>query len=229
MIDDLFYAIRIFSRRPLITVVTLLTIALGTGANTAVFSVVSAVLLRPLPYPEPDRIVRLWEDSPQPGPDPYFASMGMIRDWRGAASLLHVSEFYVLDVNLADGSGLPERVHAVGAGWRLSHVLGLVPHRGRFFVDSDYDNYAGHNAVLLSHGFWQQRYGARDDAIGRPIGIDGHAATIVGVLPPATDFEGAQVWVNHNDANTRYQPRYLHALAQLAPGATSIRHGRNWR
>jgi putative ABC transport system permease protein len=219
LLQDARHALRVFRRNAAPTAVGILALALGIGANTAMFSVVHAVVLRPLPYSDPDRIVRVWEDSPRPGTDEYFLSMGLVRDLRAARSLEHLSEYWLTEMNFADGAGNPERLRTVSAGWRLSHVLGLSPLRGRFFAEEDYRGGGAYAAVLLSHGFWQRRYGARDDAIGRPVRVDDQPATIVGVLPPEAAFEGADIWVNHNDPNTAHQPRYLHALGRLRPGA----------
>jgi putative ABC transport system permease protein len=218
LLQDARHALRVFRRNAGPTLVGVLALGLGIGANTAMFSVVHAVVLRPLPYPDPDRIVRVWEDSPRPGADEYFLSMGLVRDLRAARSVEHLSEYWLTEMNFADGAGSPERLRTVSAGWRLSHVLGLAPFRGRFFADEDYRDGGAYAAVLVSHGFWQRRYAGRDDAVGRSVRIDDRPATIVGVLPPGTTFEGADIWVNHNDPNTAHQPRYLHALGRLRPG-----------
>ena len=217
LLQDARHAMRVFRRNAGSTLIAVFALGLGIGANTAMFSVVHTVLIRPLPYPEPDRIVRVWEDSPRPGVDEYFLSMGLIRDLRAAAALEHLAEYWLTETNFADGSGSPERLRTISAGWRLSHVLGLQPFRGRFFADEDYRDYGAQTAVVLSHGFWRQRYAGSDEVLGRAVRVDDKPATIVGVLPPGAAFESAAIWVNHNDANTAHQPRYLHAVGRLRP------------
>src|SRR5262249_50034549 len=103
LLQDTRHALRVFRRNAGPTLVGVLALGLGIGANTAMFSVVHAVVLRPLPYPDPDRIVRVWEDSPTPGADEYFLSMGLVRDLRAARSLEHLSEYWLTEMNFADG------------------------------------------------------------------------------------------------------------------------------
>ena len=214
---DLRHARRLLTRQPLLAAVALVTLALGTGVNTAMFSVVHAVLLRPLPYAQPERVLRLWEDSPEPGEDPYLTSAGLVRAWRAAASLEAVSEYWLTEMNLAGLGANPDRVKVIAAGPDLARVLGVWPARGRWFVADDYTGGVSNSAAVLSWGYWQQRYGGREDVLGRMVRLDDRLVTLVGILPPGVDLDHAQIWLNHNDANTQLEPRYLHALARLRP------------
>jgi len=184
LLQDLRYALRMLVRSPAFSAVALLTLALGIGANTAIFSVVHTVLLRPLPYPDPDRLVWVWAQSPRQG-IPYHSFLYPdFVDWRAQARCFEVlAAFTPAPVALTNGSG-PEaeyvpRLRVSGGFFR---VFGVRPALGRDFVEAD-DRPGALRVVMLSHELWQRRYGAEPAMVGRLIRLDGEEYTVVGVLP----------------------------------------------
>ncbi len=181
---DIRIALRALARRPGFTVIALVTLALGIGANAAIFSVVDAVLLRALPFGDPDRIVMPWEFSAEVqrrvGFDRLPSSPGDVTDFvtrnRTFASL---SSMRAERVNLT-GNGDPERVGGVRVSRNFLETLGVQPIYGRSFVESDQGS---PRTLLISFGLWQRRYGGSADIVGRTISINGAAATVAGVMP----------------------------------------------
>ena len=224
--NDIRHAIRLLGRTPAVTVVALAALALGTGANTAIFSVVHAVLLAPLPFHEPDRLVRIYEDSPAAGPDTYFTSIGaVLGDFPRAEALEAVGGYWRHEMNVVDGVGEPARLRGVSVTPDLFRVLRLQPVLGRAFARGDYvTNVAVSPHAILSWELWQTRYGGDRSVLGRKITIDGAPAEVVGVLPPGIRFAGdAQVWQTMGDNRVGAEgrvPRYMDAVARLAPGRT---------
>jgi predicted permease len=185
-LQDVRYGWRRLRSRPGFAAVAILTLALGIGANTAIFSVVHAVLLRPLSYPQPDRLVRLWEVEPT-GHDHNVISSGNYLDWKERAS-----SFELLGAHSWNfGSGLiaddGQPVHAMGVGMtpNIFRMLGASAQLGRTFTTEE--EVSG-DVVILSHGFWQSHFGGEDDVLGRSLSVDERPVTIVGVMPPDFNF-----------------------------------------
>jgi predicted permease len=226
LLNDIRHGIRLLARTPGVTVVALAALALGTGANTAIFSVVHAVLLAPLPFEEPDRLIRIYEDSPAPGPDTYFTSVGaVLGDYPRADAIESVGGYWRHEVNVVDGAGEPARLRGVSVSPDFFRVLRLQPVLGRAFVRDDFVRSfaaAVSPCAILSWELWQTRYGGDPSIVGRKITIDGAPAEVVGVLPPGMRFAGdAQVWQPMGDnrvgADGRV-PRYMDAVARLKRG-----------
>jgi putative ABC transport system permease protein len=178
---DLRYALRVLAARPGFSAVAILTLALGIGANTAIFTVVNAVLLRPLPFQEPDRLMLVLERT---GQFPTLtASWQNYVDWRDQTrSFERFGAFRPLTVTIGGGAE-PERVPAKMITASVLPALGVTPAIGRgFTADDDRSGAAG--VVILSDALWRRRFGAATDAIGRPLTLDNQTYTIVGVLPP---------------------------------------------
>ncbi|MQA89649.1 MAG: FtsX-like permease family protein [Gemmatimonas sp.] len=193
---DLRYAFRTVARQPGFAAVIVLTLGLGIGANTAVFSAVDSVLLRPLPYPDADRLVAVWLDGRgEPiGPATYSA----VRD--GSRTLEDVAAWSGWGFTVT-GDGGAEAVQGARISTNLPQMLGVVPLHGRTFVEEEAlpwggPAYAGGNAALLSYGFWQRRYGGDPAVVGRTITIDGMPVPVVGVMPESFDFPSptAELW-----------------------------------
>jgi putative ABC transport system permease protein len=206
-LHDIRYAIRILVGAPTFAVIAVLTLALGIGANTAMFTVVNALLLRPLPYVEPDRLVTVWQDlRARGGPADEWATPGNYADWRRAPGLF-------------DGV-------AVITGEQVSHeyftVLGIVPALGRGFGDRDDVPNAARVAVI-SDGLWKRRFGGTADVVGRTVMLSGEAHEIVGVLPATFRpivAATADIWrpLRLNLANPSRGSVVLRAVARLADG-----------
>src|SRR5579859_4515862 len=179
--QDLRFGARMFRKSPGFTAVAVLTLALGIGANTAIFSVVNAVLLSPLPYADAERLVLVKEVLPNASPDPFNVSGPDIAEIR---KLNHVFEgvggFRVWTYELS-GRSEPERVTADRISSDLFHVLGAQPLAGRGFAPQE--EQFGHQVVILSYGLWQRQFGGRQNILGQTLNLDRKPYTIVGVMP----------------------------------------------
>ena len=195
-LQDLRHGIRMLVKAPGFTAITVLTLALGLGINTAIFSAVNAVMLRPLPYPRSERLVSLWEENTQPR-DRRFSSSGSsvgsaggsqrstvsvanIADYRKCAAFDDVASYALVPVNLT-GMGVPQRISAEKVTWNYFSVLGISPVEGRAFLPEE-DRPDANTAVIVTHEFWQQRLGGAD-ALERSVLLDGNPYRIVGILP----------------------------------------------
>jgi len=188
--QDVRYALRLLRRAPGFTAVAVLTLALGIGANSAVFTVVHAVLIRPLPYPQPDRLVGILQQHTSFGPD--FATWPDYTEWRDkSVSLESLGGAWSRVYNLT-GIDEPERLAGAAVTPTLFTTLGVAPHLGTFNPDGTGDP----RTVVLSHRLWQRRFGRATDVIGRTISLNGVSHTIVGVMPPGFAWpEAAELWV----------------------------------
>jgi putative ABC transport system permease protein len=195
LLQDLRYGVRMLRKNPGFTFIAVLTLALGIGANTAIFSVVNAVLLKPLPYPEPERLIRVWETSPQRGL-PYFpASSPNFEDWRKQQSVFEQLAAQENTTFNLTGDGEPERVAAVGVTSDLFPALGISPLIGRSFLPEE-EQVGRNHVTLLSYGLWQRHFGADRELIGQAIQLSGERYTVIGVMPSKFEFtRGTELWV----------------------------------
>jgi predicted permease len=182
LLQDVRYGLRMLVRKPTFTIVAVLTLALGVGANTAIFSIVNAVLLRSLPYPDPDRLVRIFFNEPGVGLRDVRFSKPELDDLLTRAGVFEdVSPIYVGSENLT-GAKRPERVEGVNGSFSYFSMLGVVPQIGRLFGPPDVTPGVA-QLVVISDGLWHRAYGADPNVLGRTIRIDGDPYTIIGVLP----------------------------------------------
>jgi predicted permease len=189
--QDLKYTFRNLSRAPGFFFVAVTIVGLGIGATTAIFSVVNAVLLRPLPFHEPERLVWVANTEEGGGLSAVTSRTSNLRDWRrlnqSFESLTGYFAFYNYSSFTLGGNGDPERLVGVGVAQNFLDVLGVRPQLGRNFVDEECI-WNGRGAVILSHGFWQRRYGGDPGIVGAPITLNDQPTTVVGVLPASFDF-----------------------------------------
>ncbi|HEX5085971.1 MAG TPA: ABC transporter permease [Blastocatellia bacterium] len=187
MFQDLRFGARMLLKNPGFTAVAVLTLALGIGANTAIFSVVNSVLLKPLPYAQPEQLVNLWEAAPW-GMSP--VSPGAFTDWRdGSSSLEALSVVRDKSMNLA-GEGQPERLIGLEVSESYLRILRLPPMLGRGFLPGE-DKPGGDNKVaVISHELWRRRFGADPGIIGRAIRLNSEPYTVIGILPPKAFLAG---------------------------------------
>ena len=180
--QDIRYAVRVLARRPLFTLAVAATLALGIGANSAIFSFVNAVLLRPLPYPEPERLMAVWTMLPEFGKE--TSSYPDFGDWSARSrSFSSMSAFARSSDNLSGTDGEPERLSSAIATPNLFATLGVTPVIGRLLVAGD-SAWGSHRVVVLSHRLWQRRYGGSSDILGQSIQLNATPYTVVGVAPP---------------------------------------------
>src|SRR5712664_3928642 len=224
LLQDIRYGIRTLAKNPGFTIVAVLTLALGIGANTAIFSVVQSVLLRPLPYPEPDRLVEIWNTYPPQVPRGEL-SPGDYADWKQQNQSFSEMDAYVRisqGFNLT-GEGEPQRVLASYASAGLFPMLGAHVVAGRSFVPEE-DRAGNAPVVVLGHRLWQRRFGGDPRVVGRSISLDNQRYTVVGVLPAGMQLSrSADLWMpfgQFNDDLTEHVHHAFSAIARLKPGIT---------
>ncbi|HEV8365923.1 MAG TPA: ABC transporter permease [Gemmatimonadaceae bacterium] len=229
LIRDIKYAVRSLSRARGFAIAVILTLGLGIGANTAIFSVVRGVLLKPLPHRDGDRLVYLRHSINGPGGEDINFSVPEILDFReGAKSLAGIAEYSGLTYPLTNEGGEAVRVNVGLVTGNFFQIMGLSPVLGRLLTDAD-DGTGVPPVMVLSHEFWLNRFGGDSSIVGKTVRVDGRAVEVVGVLQPAPHFP------NRNDAllNMVISEHHTSALmvhgrthrmtqmiARLAPGAT---------
>ena len=225
---DVRYALRSLRTHPGFTAVVLATLALGIGANAAIFSVVNAVLLRPLPYEGADRIAVIWGDLHRPGVNRIPASAGEYADYRDRSHAFeHIAAYDTAGFNLT-GAGEPEELDGAVVTASLFPLFGATPEVGRAFTAAE--EQAGRNDVaLLSHSLWTRRFNASRNVIGQVVAIDGRPTEIVGVMPASFEFPdpAVDIWkpllldAEALSSNNRGSHGYT-ALARMRPGVTLV-------
>jgi putative ABC transport system permease protein len=185
--SDVHHAVRLLWRYPAMSLLALATLGLGIGANTAIFSVVDAVLLRQLPYPEPDRLVMVWEKRPTEGVLTNVVSPADFLDWRQRQEPFTSMAALASSSATLTGQGEPRDLRAAGVSWQFFDVLGVVPARGRGFQSGD-EVFGRHRVVLISDGLWRRVFAANPNVVGRKIDLNGNAWEIIGVLPASFRF-----------------------------------------
>jgi putative ABC transport system permease protein len=225
-LQDVKYGARALRRHRAFAVISIATLALGIGANAAIFSVVNAVLLRPLPWSDPDRAVMIW--SRWTAFDKTWVSEGEVNDYRRRSrTLAEVAAWSEGQVNLT-GDAEPERVSAASVTANLFSTLGVAATAGRVFTAQE-DVPNGPDVVVLGHALWNRRYAADQGIVGRAIQINGRPHTVIGIMPPGfvlpTDFQNpqpSQLWspLRMDQASTDHGNHGLYAAGRLRPGAT---------
>jgi len=226
---DLRTTLRSLGRSPAFTAAVVLTLALGIGANTAIFSVVNGVMLRPLPYRSPDRLVMVWEENPSTDYGVRYipTSPGNFTDFRALRSVFTDAGAFRYRSSTVGGIGDAEQLWGAELTPSMFTTLGVTPLLGRVFTtDEELPGKAG--VVLLSYGFWQRRFGGSADAIGQTLEVDGDRRTIIGVMPEQFRFPlpsmypiltkvRTEYWVPHviNPADPLRGGRYMGVIARL--------------
>ena len=234
MKQDLKYALRVLLKNPLITAVALVTLALGIGANTAIFSVLNAVVLRPLPYADPDRLVVVWETIA--GNDRRSAAPGNFTDWRAQnKTFSDLAATFYGNFNLT-ADGPPERINGATVTSNLMSTLGVSARLGRTFQPED-DEHQDQRLAILSDDLWQRRFGGARDIAGKTISIDESSYIVVGVMPPGFKYPvQSELWVlgrdrsavsmslisqfPKNDWSHERDAHFISAVGRLKPGIT---------
>jgi len=229
--QDVRYGLRQLRRNPGFTAVAVLTLALGIGANTAIFSVVNAVVLRPLPYPQSDRLA--WISEVIPALNAELAASGDYFDWRDQNKTLERMTAYdpAVSFNLT-GRGTPARIHAAGVSANFFQTLGVDPQLGRSFTHEE-DQPNGPNTVVLMQAFWQQYFGSDPQVLGKTVTLNSAPYTVVGVMPASFPFPGDAeiqmlVPLQLNEIGERMRegaaaPRLLRIVGLIKPDVTIAR------
>jgi len=223
--QDLRYGFRTLLRNPGFCAVAILALALGIGPNTAIFTMVNAVLLKPLPVPEPNRVVMIWGTLLKSGFDQMPVSAADYLEWKKQAHSFDQmsAAFAIPEFGLnVSGAGDPERVSAALASKEFLPALGIKPIVGRNFLPEE-DRPGGPPAVLISHALWQRRFHSDPAAIGRSLTVDGIPRTVVGVVPHELgEMVAADLWLPTaiNPNNPERQNHQFGIVARLKPGVT---------
>jgi putative ABC transport system permease protein len=222
LLQDFRYALRTLARSPGFTAAAVVTLALGIGATTLVFSMVNGILIRPFPYEDPDRLVQLTEIDKN---DQYFAiSYPNFVDYRAGVS----SVTALAGVNRATftirGETGPERIEGAAVSYNMFDVLGIRPVLGRTFRAEE-DRPGGERVVLIGHGLWQRSFGGARDVVGRVVNVQGEPHVVIGVMPPDFKFPTvAEAWLPmRRDPTVERGHRYMQSIGRLKPGATVAR------
>jgi predicted permease len=236
LIQDLRYGLRMLAKHSGFATVAVITLALGIGANTAMFSMVHGVLMRPLPFKDPGRLYTLWERNLKMGYEQNAPATANFADWRDRNKVFERMAAFDASrtFNLA-GSGNPERVDGAAASPSLFELLSVEPVLGRTFSPGE-DQLGRDRVVLLSYGLWQRRFNADRSIVGKSMAIDGRGCTVIGVMPPGFQFPGdtgtilniftappAQLWVPLALTPGAWRQRsahYLQVIARLKRGVT---------
>ncbi|HKG46345.1 MAG TPA: ABC transporter permease [Pyrinomonadaceae bacterium] len=229
--QDIRYGVRMLAKHKAFTSIAVITLALGIGANTAIFSVVNELLLRPLPYRDAERVVTVWEVSPG-GRHQNTTSRANFRAWREQnTSFQYIAAFTDQRLNLT-GTGEPEELSVQFVTPEFFKILGVDPVQGRTFLPED-DKADASAVAVLSYGLWQRRFGGQASIVGQPITLNGEAFTVIGVMPPSFQFHikqrsgtgrPAELWTIlpmgvGPGANER--GRFLGAVARLKDGVSA--------
>ncbi|MGA2593654.1 MAG: ABC transporter permease [Bryobacteraceae bacterium] len=224
LLQDIRYSFRTPAQNPAFTAVAAIALALGIGANTAVFSVFNGVLLNPLPYPEPRALIWLWPADVRTG-TPFRGAISPpdFVDYRKQTTVFeHLSAFLQMNLTLT-GSGEAERVPAAGVSAGFFETLGIQPALGRAILPED-EQVGWPQIAILSDGLWRRRFGADPRVVGKTLNLDGKGVTIAGVMPPGFDFpKDAQIWQPIPFGYAELKVRRFHFLrvvGRLKPGVT---------
>jgi putative ABC transport system permease protein len=227
LLNDLRYAARVLAKNPGFTLIAVITLALGIGANTTIFSVVNGVLLSPLPYQEPERLVQVWETWPPGETYSGGVSPNNFADWRNQAQSFDELGAYWLWLYTLTGTSEPTEVAGMKVSANFFALLGITPQMGRTFLPEE-EQPDKNRVAIISHAFWQRRFDSNAEVIGQTLRLDDGSYTIIGVLPPdfrqtelAVDY-GAEVWTPEavNPADNRRANHYLSVIGRLKSGVT---------
>src|SRR5882762_10411624 len=216
---DLKHSLRMFRQTPGFTIAAVAALSLGIGTNTAIFSVVNSVLLKPAPFPDPERLVLFLNTSPRgSGPG---ASPAKFLHWRQQDSVVQDVTAYRTGVVNLTGGGLPEQLRSAQVSVNYFRLFGASAIQGRTFTPEE-DQPHGDRVVVLSHGFWQRRFGSDPQIIGKSISLGGDPYTVVGIIAPSFDFREMgpppDVWTPFQlELKHKDKGHYLTAAGRLKP------------
>jgi putative ABC transport system permease protein len=229
LLQDLRFGLRMLLKNPVFALVAVVTLALGIGANTAIFSVVDAVLLRPLPYPEANRLVFLWSTMPSQGGSIGGSAWPDYEGWRDRNQVFDgLAAFYNGDFNLSSAGSPPELIQGAYITSNLFQVLKISPSLGRLFTAEE-EQFGRHHVVLLSYGLWQRRFAGDRDIVGRDIKLGGESYAVAGVMPrglpffdnlPEVDLWTPMSFAPKDNMATRNN-YFINLVGRLKPGVTA--------
>jgi putative ABC transport system permease protein len=221
MLNSIRQTIRSLRNTPGFSIVVVATLALGIGATTAIYSVVRHVVLRPLPYPDPDRLVQIWTSMPEARIEMLALAHAEYLDYRAESRLTDEAGAYFSRPMIFTGDGEPAKISAAWTTSSLWPVLGIEAEIGRTLAEGD-DQPGAEPIVILAHGLWQSRFGGDPGIVGTTIRLDGVTRTVVGVMPPSFNFPvtGADVWIPYVLDPVRRNNHHLAVLARMQEGVS---------
>ncbi|MEK6281436.1 MAG: ABC transporter permease [Acidobacteriota bacterium] len=222
VIKDIRYGVRSLFKRPGFAAIAVITLALGIGANTTLFSFVNGILLRPLPYKDPGQLVVLDENALKQGIQSFGVSYPNFVDWRQQNQVFEDVAVFQAGTYSLVGAGEPEQIRGARISQGLFELLGVSPKLGRT-ITAEEDRPETNNSVLISDGLWQRRFASAENVVGQNLTVSGRARTIVGVMPPGFKFpETAELWVPMalNEKLWTRNDHGLSAIARLKPNVT---------
>ncbi|HSO76309.1 MAG TPA: ABC transporter permease, partial [Blastocatellia bacterium] len=226
-LQDLRYGTRMLLKQPGFTVIAVIALALGIGANTAIFSVVNAVLLNPLPFPEPDRLMRVYESRLDRGTSRSSVSYPNFADWREQNHVFERMSSYRTSDFILTGDGDPARIQGAAVNADLFPLLGVTPILGRPFLPEEDKPGDSGRVVLLSHRLWQTRFNGDPSVIDRSLVLGGKNYAVVGVMPEGFQFpigsDPVDLWSTVSIDSFMFEQRgahYMHVIARLKPDVT---------
>lgn len=221
--QDVSFGLRILWKKPGYTAIAVLTLALGIGATTAIFSVVKAVLLASLPYKNADRIVAVWTLNPARGDKPLPSSPGDFAVWKQKSGVFEDLAPSYDDEETLTGQGAPQFLVGYAVSANYFRILGVEPKIGRLYTDQE-DSPGGPNVAILSDHLWRTTFHEDPNIVGKPITLDGTTHTVLGVMPPAFNYPAAvEFWkpiAMKPDAFDNFKSHYIRMLGRLKPGIT---------
>ena len=231
LLQDLRYGLRMLRKSPGFAAVAVITLALGIGANTAIFSVVNAVLIRPLPYPNANRLVMIWERRLPDGEQQNPTSPATFLNWREHATVFEQTAAYFNWTKILTGGAAPERLNVQEVSPNFFSLLGVNAALGRTLLASEDSVDGANDVVVLSFELWQRRFGSDPRIVGRNIVLNGKPQTVVGVMPRGFQFfvkhgsfgqEQPQAWLPliFSEKDPSFHGRYVEAVGLLRPGVT---------
>jgi len=229
LLQDFRFGLRMLIKNPIFTLIAIATLALGIGANTAIFSVVDAVLLRPLPYPEANRLVFLWSTMNSQGVPLSSSALPDYLGWRDHnQSFDGLAAFYNGDFNLSSAGNPPELVQGAYITSNLFQVLRISPFQGRLFSGEE-EKFGRNHVVLLSYGLWQRRFAGAGELVGRDIKLGGESYTVAGVMPRGLPFfdnlPEVELWTPISfapkDNMATRNNHFINIVGRLKPGVTA--------
>src|SRR5437764_6970176 len=224
ILQDLRHGFRMLVKSPLFTIVAVLALALGIGVNTAIFSVVNVMLMRPLPFADSDQLTAIWTANAKRNNPRGTTAPPDFRAWKENKSFDQVGAYYLDDFNIS-AADQPERVRGGVVTANLFPLLRVTPRYGRLFTPEE-EEFGRHRVVLLSYGLWQRRFGGDQNVIGKPVTLNAESYTVIGVLPPDSWLrqprQKAELWVpmafeSGSNMNTRNN-YFLRVIGRLKPG-----------
>ena len=231
LLRDLRLSLRTLRRSPGFAIIAILIMGLGIGANVALFTIVRGVLLKPLPFQDPDRLVMLYESRLHENDSPIFnpVAAGIYGEWEkqnSSYSSLALAQSIRVGLS-ASGGQLPEKLNSALFSWNMLHTLGVQPALGRDFTKAD-DTPAANGTVLLSWGLWKRRFGGTPAILGQTIELDSRPFTVIGVMPAWFDFPSpsTQLWTpvyhdNPEDVMTALSNHMFRVVGRLKPGVSA--------